>query len=55
MPRIHINTRAAQQQLTRNLIKLALMKSLFQKRRGKERGMRGGVKEDKVAWIDDAH
>lgn len=56
MPRIRINTHAARQQLTRNLIKLALMKSLLQKRRGKERGMKGGgEKEDKVAWIDDAH
>lgn len=57
MPRIHINTRAGRHQLTGNLIKPALMKSLLPKRRGEERReMRGGgVKEDKVVRIDDAH
>lgn len=56
MPRIHINTHAERQQVTGNLIKPALMKSLLPKRRGEERReMKGGVKEDKVARIDDAH
>lgn len=57
MPHIHINIQAERQRLTGNLIKPALMKSLLPKRRGEERSeMRGGgVKEDKVARIDDAH
>lgn len=37
MARIHINTHAERQQLTGNLIKPALMKSLFPKRREEER------------------
>lgn len=53
----HKKTHTEQQQLTGNLIKPALMKSLLPNRGGEERRdeRKGGEKEDKVIGIDDAH
>lgn len=55
LPLTHTHTQ--QKQLTGNLIKPALMKSLLPNRKEEERKdeRRRAEKEDKVAWIDGAH